>query len=58
MFRMSIRTAAFATTIALLVLLPLSPAMANDGKVLVQGAPLVGGANGMFFNAGIDGLLD
>jgi hypothetical protein len=34
-----------------------APAMAKNAQVLVQGTPMVGGANGMFFDANCENLL-
>jgi sugar lactone lactonase YvrE len=53
-FKEILRAAASAAATAVLVVLPLFPATAQNAQVLVQGAPLVGGANGMFFDANND----
>jgi sugar lactone lactonase YvrE len=50
----ALRFACHTAAASFFLLLALAPAMAEDGKVLVQGAPMVGGANGMFFDADND----
>jgi sugar lactone lactonase YvrE len=45
-----IRVASSSIAATLLLLLPLFPATAQDAQILVQGAPLVGSSNGMFFD--------
>jgi sugar lactone lactonase YvrE len=45
-----LRTALLAVVVSIVVVLPAASAWAQAARILVQGAPLVGGANGMFFD--------
>ena len=50
----ALRFACHTAAASFFLLLALVPAMAKDGQVLVQGTPMVGGANGMFFDTDND----